>query len=124
MAMRKWLNRAVCALTVESAMLWASAAEAATSIGIGQAGHNLGNQASGLAFMLWMAALLIGFGLVVGGIIKIATAHNNREPAHVGWIMVGFGALLIAVPSVIAMVQMSVFGTSTSGTALGKLGIS
>jgi len=123
----KWMKhqygRLMAAMMVQLLMLWASNAWAVTSIGLGQAGKNAGNQVKGLSFMLWMAALLIGFGLVVFGIVKFATNRNNKEPTTVPLLMILGGALLVAVPSVIAMMQVSVFGSSSAGSAMSSLGI-
>lgn len=116
-------GRLMAALMAQLLVLWASNAWAATSIGLGQAGKNAGSQVKGLSFMLWMAALLIGFGLVVFGIVKFATNRNNKESMAVPLLMIFGGALLVAVPSVIAMTQVSVFGSSSAGTAMSSLGI-
>lgn len=110
-------------LLAQIMLLWCSTAQATVSIGAGQAAQNVATNLGGVGFMLWMASIALGFGFAIWGLVKVGTAHRSREPATGGWMLVLFGALLVAAPTVVAMTQTTVFGSSSSTSALAQLKI-
>lgn len=98
-------------------------AEPAMALTLGQMGTNGARNVHGLGFMAWMIALLVGFSLVIIGIIKFAQHRQNKEGVYGPLMLILCGALACASPKIIDMVQTSFLGTSSAQSTMSQLNI-
>lgn len=105
------------------AMLLMLAPEVASATqGIGQLGQNIGNNATGLSYMLRMVAWLIGFGALMGGIIMFIFRHKTNTPMGVIISMILGGVLLLSIMALASTGSSTVFGYDATQSAQSALG--
>lgn len=102
-------------------LFWPAAAFAQN---IGQMGQALGSQMQGLAFLVHMVVILLGFILLAIGLVKLAHNHKNKEPIMVPIGMIVVGIALMGIMAIVNMGSQSVFQSSDASSGASQLGIS
>lgn len=93
----------------------------ATTPTIGDVGDNAGNQAAGLTSGLLRLAGFIGLSMVVLAFVKGRTAKQQGESIG-GFVALGIiGALLLSIPIVVSIVNVSLLGSDASTTIQGQI---
>ena len=90
---------------------------------IGQMGQNGAKNVHGVGFLVWMVGLLVGFALVIAGIVKLAHHRNSKEGLMTPILLILCGALACASPKIVGMVQSSFLGSSSAQTTMSQLNV-
>jgi heme/copper-type cytochrome/quinol oxidase subunit 2 len=102
-------------ITLSVMSLKANASPPAGGLDAGGVGKNVGNQMSGLTEGALKTSAFVGIVLVIIGTMKWLGARQNQEEAPKEAIkMTAVGAVLLAIPIIITIVNMSFFGTDAS----------
>lgn len=119
------LNIRHAVVTVLLAVSWEFAWPAvAVAQNIGEMGQAMGSQMQGLAFLVHMVVILLGFVLLVIGLVKLAHNHKNKDPIMVPIGMILVGIALMGVMAVVDMGSQTIFGSSASTSGGSQLGLS
>lgn len=94
---------------------------ASAGVTIGDVGTNVGDQSSGLTSGALRIAGFVGIVLVAISLIKGRSAKQQGESigSYVGMFLVG--ALLLAIPTLITIANVSLIGSDSSSTIQGQI---
>ena len=88
---------------------------------VGDMGNNVGDNSGGVTSGLLRAAGVIGFFMVVVGVIKIVNARKQQEGYGASIGMLFAGAFLLSIPTLVSIFNTSVLGTDASQTVQGQI---
>lgn len=90
--------------------------------GIGQLGQNMGQNVTGLSYMMRMIAYFIGFSSLVGGIVMFIFRERTNAKMSVILGMIVGGILLLSVMALASSGSSTVFGYDATTSAQSALG--
>lgn len=94
---------------------------AAGGVTLGSVGTNAGNNATGLTSGALLIAGFVGVVMVIIAFVKGRSAKQQGEGIGSYVAMAALGALLLAVPTVISIINNSVIGSDASSGMQGQI---